>query len=155
MNSFYTYMYVREDGTPYYIGKGTGKRMHSERHSVWLPPKERRVYLKTSLTEEEALKHERYMIHVLGRKDIGTGILRNLTDGGDGGSGIRHTEKTKEKMRQKKVGKNNPNWKGGITKPRPKGIWRGKPISELTPEEKEERKWELHDMRVLSQMKNR
>ena len=40
--------------------------------------------LKTGLTFEESVKHEIYMIDVLGRKDLGTGILRNLTNGGEG-----------------------------------------------------------------------
>ena len=97
---FYTYAYLREDGSPYYIGKGTGKRMHKNSHNVNRPPLERRIYLKTGLTEEEAHQHERYMIAVLGRKDNGTGILRNLTDGGEGVSGKVTSEETKEKLRQ-------------------------------------------------------
>jgi len=97
-------MYCREDGTPYYIGKGKGRRIHML-HRCGRPPVERRKYLKTNLTEEESLRHEVYMISVLGRKDKGTGILQNMTDGGDGISGHNHTLETKEKMRNKKIGK--------------------------------------------------
>lgn len=86
MGKYYTYTYLRKDGTPYYIGKGCGKRMHDKNHSVKLPPKWRRIYLKQNLTEDEAHRHEIYMIYVLGRKEYG-GILRNLTDGGEGTSG--------------------------------------------------------------------
>lgn len=97
---YYTYAYLREDGTPYYIGKGKGKRIHRNSHSVNRPPLERRIFLKQNLTEEEAFRHERYMIAVLGRKDNGTGILRNRTDGGEGVSGKVTSEETKEKLRQ-------------------------------------------------------
>jgi hypothetical protein len=98
-NNFYTYAYLREDGTPYYIGKGQGGRAFkkSGRRSP-IPPRERILFLKTGLTEEEALKHEVYMIAVFGRKDLGTGILWNFTDGGEGVSGLRFTDEQKKKI---------------------------------------------------------
>lgn len=81
---YYTYAYLREDKTPYYIGKGKGRRSYSY-HSkfVKVPPKERILILKYFSEENDAYKHEIYMIDILGRKDIGTGILINRTNGGD------------------------------------------------------------------------
>ena len=86
---FYTYAYLRIDGTPYYIGKGKGKRaFHKKKQQrIKVPPEERILILKQNLTEGEAFRHEVYMIAVFGRKDTGTGILRNRTDGGQGQSG--------------------------------------------------------------------
>ena len=92
---YYTYAYLREDGTPYYIGKGSGKRIYKKTKNEIKPPKDksRIIFLKQNLIEEEAFKHEIYMIAVFGRKDLGTGILYNRTDGGDGSSGaIRSLE---------------------------------------------------------------
>ena len=88
-NRFYTYAYLREDRTPYYIGKGTGKRIYNRTKGDIKPPrdKSRIIFLKQNLTEEEAFKHEKYMIAVFGRKDLGTGILHNRTNGGEGSSG--------------------------------------------------------------------
>lgn len=84
---YYTYAYLREDDTPYYIGKGRGRRAYlpHKKHARRPKDKSRILILKRNLTEEEAFKHEIYMIAIYGRKDIGTGILRNLTDGGQGG----------------------------------------------------------------------
>jgi hypothetical protein len=84
---FYTYAFLREDGSPYYIGKGRGRRVKRNCGRGCYRPKDpsRVIFLKTGLTEEEAYKHEIYMIFVFGRKDINTGILRNKTNGGDGG----------------------------------------------------------------------
>jgi hypothetical protein len=81
---YYTYAYLREDGTPYYIGKGKRNRLH-EYHTkfVKLPPRDRRIILKQFDTEQEAYNHEMYMIAIYGRKDIQTGILINRTVGGD------------------------------------------------------------------------
>ncbi len=101
---FYTYAYLRKDGTPYYIGKGQRDRAYSKNHiNIFVPPKDRILFLKKNLLEEEAFNHEKYMIAVFGRKDLGTGILHNRTEGGDGTSNI--SDITKEKMRLKKLGK--------------------------------------------------
>ena len=93
---YYTYAYLREDKTPYYIGKGTGKRIYSTNKRI-KPPKDKSkvIYLKQNLTEEEAFKHEIYMIALFGRKDLGTGILVNMTNGGEGTSGWVPSEETK------------------------------------------------------------
>ena len=102
---YYTYAYLREDGTPYYIGKGKSNRINNALHNINLPPEERRIYLKKNLTDEQARKHEIYMIAVLGRKDLGTGILRNMTDGGEGCAGRHLSEETKKKLSEAHKGR--------------------------------------------------
>jgi hypothetical protein len=74
---------------------------------VFAPPKDksRIIYLKQNLTEEQAFKHEIYMIAVLGRKDLGTGILYNKTDGGEGASGSIRSNETIRKMSEAHKGK--------------------------------------------------
>ena len=106
---YYTYAYLREDGTPYYIGKGSERRIYSTNRK-FKPPKDksRIIFLKQNLTEQEAFKHEIYMIAVFGRKDLGTGILRNQTDGGDGVSGLIRDEETRKKISDGISGKNHP-----------------------------------------------
>ena len=90
LNRFYTYAYLREDKTPYYIGKGSKDRVYKKCRKQVKPPKDksRIIFLKQNLTEEQAFSHEKYMIHIFGRKDLGAGILHNKTDGGEGVSGI-------------------------------------------------------------------
>ena len=109
---YYTYAYLREDRTPYYIGKGQGNRAYRRSKKRINPPKDksRIILLKQNLTEEEAFKHEKYMIAVFGRKDLGTGILHNRTDGGEGGSGRVLSEETRRKLSDANRGKNHPNY---------------------------------------------
>jgi hypothetical protein len=85
MNDYYTYAYLREDRNPYYIGKGKGNRLYYKYGKNCKPPRDRSriIKLKQNLTEEEAFKHEIYMIAVFGKKCDGTGILMNIADGGN------------------------------------------------------------------------
>jgi hypothetical protein len=99
---YYTYAYLREDGTPYYIGRGKGGRAFAT-HKMGRPPKDRILFLKKDLTFAESIDHERYMIFVFGRKDIGTGILRNLTDGGEGVTNL--ALETRKKLSERRKGK--------------------------------------------------
>jgi hypothetical protein len=98
---YYTYAFLREDRTPYYIGKGKDNRAYRRRNKGEIKPpkdKSRILILKKNLTEEESFKHEVYMIAVFGRKDLGTGILHNRTDGGEGVSGALRSEEYKRKL---------------------------------------------------------
>jgi hypothetical protein len=129
---FYTYMWLRWDGTPYYVGKGKGDRgFVSDTHCVKCPPKDR-IIIQHHLTESDAFEAEIFLIAFFGRKDIGTGILRNRTNGGDGASGsiahrgrkltdewkrklavahmgLKPSEETRQKMSEAHKGQRHPN----------------------------------------------
>lgn len=120
---YYTYAYLREDGTPYYIGKGKGYRCNYGTGKNCNPPKDRSriIKLKQNLTEEEAFKHEIYMIALFGKKCDGTGILMNIADGGNAPpkicGDIHHmkTEEYRKRVSEKLTGrKGHPAWNKGI-----------------------------------------
>lgn len=123
MNRYYIYAYLRDNGSPYYIGKGTDRRAWKPHSGVSVPKDTSRiVIMENNLTEIGALALERFYIRWYGRKDLDTGILRNLTDGGEGTSGAFRSdewrqnlsksakgrsisEKTRKKMSESKIGR--------------------------------------------------
>lgn len=107
-SGFYVYAYLRTNGSPYYIGKGKKKRAYAK-HNVRVPKDNSRIiFLETNLTEIGALALERRYIRWYGRKDLGNGILRNLTDGGDGSEGYFPTDEARKNISIRVSGKNNP-----------------------------------------------
>lgn len=110
MNEYYVYQYIREDGTPYYIGKGKGRRAYARHRSVPVPTERHRIlFVATALTEKEALELEQRLITEYGRKDLGTGILRNLSDGGESpSSGSSRSEEHRRRISEANRGKHVP-----------------------------------------------
>ena len=138
---FYVYLFLRKDGTPYYVGKGHGKRAFDESRN-WHPRDLSRVQVvETGLLEAAAFELEKGLITKYGRKDLGTGILRNRTDGGDGTAGHKLNDEQRKRLAIVRRGNKNAlgkRWKvSDITKRRVAEARRGEknPAAKLTTQQ--------------------
>ena len=106
---FYTYLYRDpKDGTPIYVGKGKDARALCHfglktRLSNVLRKRKKEGYvcvpiINYEVDEATALEMEKFWIDFYGRADLGKGTLFNLTDGGEGQSGAKVSDATKQKL---------------------------------------------------------
>lgn len=100
---FYVYVWRDFDGVPFYVGKGTGKRMFSRNRNIFFNRKLGSIETKSgktvfpeihtdNLTEEQAFELE---ISLISEYRSNGFKLTNLTNGGEGWSGAKHSEETK------------------------------------------------------------
>jgi hypothetical protein len=109
------YRHIRLDkNEPFYIGIGAKEeRAHTKRgrnrywkHIVKTTPYEVQI-LFDDLGWDEACEKEVEFIKLYGRKDLGTGILCNLTDGGDrppSSKGVKRSDEFKKRLSNSRKG---------------------------------------------------
>jgi hypothetical protein len=106
----YLYRHIRLDkNEPFYIGIGsedsygrskeTSNRNKHWRNIVKNTPYDIEIMLH-NLTWEQACEKEREFIKFYGRSDLNEGTLCNLTEGGEGVLGMKHSEGTRKKISQ-------------------------------------------------------
>lgn len=110
------YIYALIDGYDFfYIGKGTKDRMYAHykkaKNTTIKSPvldkirkmikEDKKITYKKMLTtddETQAFEYEIKMINEIGRRDLKTGPLLNLTSGGEGVRDYKYTEKHRENL---------------------------------------------------------
>jgi hypothetical protein len=99
---FCTYAHYTPEGRIFYIGKGSEKRAHSKagRNNYWQNVVKKYGNPDVQIlanwdTEEEAFSHEVLLIKCF--KDLGHKLC-NLSDGGEGPSGLKHSDEFKKKI---------------------------------------------------------
>ena len=106
MKSYYTYLHCKPDGTPFYVGKGEVSRKRGydftqsrNRHYRAIVEKYGRESIQDFVfpcdSEQQAFNDEVQQIACL--RNLGVRLC-NMTAGGDGFSGGRHTPESKAKI---------------------------------------------------------
>lgn len=149
-NIYYVYLYIKPDGTVFYVGKGREDRyLHHLLEAKKSKSKDsnklkistiRKIlrqglepeikFVDSNLSEEQAFELEEFLISEIDRIDLGTGTLTNMTNGGEGCRGQIISDERKEQLRVQMTGEGNPNY--GNTGE--KCIWWGRKHTEETKE---------------------
>ena len=117
---YYVYTYLDENLNPYYVGMGCKNRMIAKHLYVTVPSFDK-IVVEDNLTQEQAWNREIELIAHYGREHLGTGPLKNLTEGGPTQkSGWAQSDQTKKKISQGNRGKvrtleQRQNYKGTTT----------------------------------------
>ena len=120
----YNYGKYHFDYNPFYVGKGSNGRFKDHLKDVCQENNKNEHFINTikkikrvcntipiivkyqeMLLEQDSFDLEIKMIATIGRYDLKRGPLCNLTDGGEGSSGYKHTEETKRKISESEKGK--------------------------------------------------
>ena len=115
MNNYYVYIHRRKDNNEvFYVGiskqiKYLRVNTKHGRNPIWNNIVKKYGFygevLHNNLSKENACLIEMSLIKSYGRLNIKTGILANLTAGGDGSVDCPKSEETKNKMKLSKLGK--------------------------------------------------
>lgn len=121
---FYIYRHIRPDTNEvFYVGKGNNlssvgykrKDWIFKRSKIWsdIVKKNNEIFKSEVIfecqTEDECNEKEIEFILLYGRKNLRNGTLANLTDGGDGCVGMRHSNETLNKLSISAKNRTTPN----------------------------------------------
>lgn len=124
MMNFYIYRHIRPDTNEvFYIGKGNNiassnykrKDWKFKRNKIWsdIVKKNNGEFTSQVIyeceTEQDCNKKEVEFIFLYGRKNMRTGTLANLTDGGEGCVGMKHSKETLSKLSESAKKRTTPN----------------------------------------------
>lgn len=111
-NKYYIYFHINPlKNEIFYVGKGCDSRAFSKnrKNNLWHNIVNKYGYIvdiiEDNLTEQEAFEREIFYIKKIGRRDIGLGPLVNMTDGGEGNSGLIFSEEHRRKMSETRKGR--------------------------------------------------
>ena len=111
MRQFYTYIHCKPNGDPFYVGKGCGNRnrdflhhrnQHHKNITLKYGSENIGVFTFPCATEQQAFSDEIQQIAQLRHAGYD---LANMTNGGDGVSGLVHSELSRAKMSASGIGK--------------------------------------------------
>lgn len=113
MKQFYVYTHAKPDGSIFYVGKGQGNRYRQfSKRTAWHKNIAQKygaeniiIQIVNCVSEQAAFELEKIYIKQL--RESGAELV-NMTDGGEGISGLVHTEETRRKLSESKKGLSTP-----------------------------------------------